>query len=84
MALQRQPSARPPRTARPPEGRCAACGKRPADTWFDASGIAGHGFEAPWCEVCVLEKQIPFARERAAILEQLEARYEELTGERLT
>jgi hypothetical protein len=72
---------RGPRAARPPSGVCAECETRPATVWVDNSGVAGHGFEQGWCEPCLLRLQIGHARERAAALPGLEARYRELTGE---
>lgn len=71
------------KVVRLPDGReCQRCQVREATGWFDRSGVAGHGFEQAWCEVCILAEQIPHARARAARLGALEARWEELTGAR--
>lgn len=64
-----------------PDGRkCQQCKTREATLWVDNSGVLFHGFEQAWCEICRLENAIPNLRASVARLEELEARYTELTG----
>lgn len=55
---------------------CANCLKRlGTQKWVGDGGAAAfvHGWYVMWCEVCVLEAQLVYAKERAAAIPLLEA-----------
>lgn len=55
---------------------CTVCGLRPGtEKWVGHGGVLGlvHGQYSMRCQVCVLEEQLSYARERAAAIPQLEA-----------
>ncbi len=54
---------------------CPHCGKRPGTHDFaqDVTAFA-HGWSEKWCEICVLEVQIEYARQAAGRLSDLESR----------
>lgn len=58
----------------PPGTPCRNCAKREATQRWSASGgvlALTHGMWEPWCEVCVLEKQIAHVRE---VVEEADAK----------
>jgi hypothetical protein len=64
-----------------PKVKCAKCGKREGTTgWVGTSGILAwtHGMYERWCEICILEAQLEYARERATKIPEMEKRLEEL------
>lgn len=72
-----------PRKVAAPEslGICRNCGQREATIkWVGDGGSLGfvHGHWVPWCERCMVEAQLRYARERAADIPDLEARLETL------
>lgn len=71
----------------PAGAKCSRCGSRDASVRFSESLSAmdmAHGmYGDPWCRVCVAERQLEYARERAAEIPELEATLRrELEGER--
>lgn len=67
----------------PPVGlTCLNCKKRPASKWFsdNPSMAVRTGIASPWCERCVIEKQLEYAREHAAEIPKLEDKLLELDG----
>jgi hypothetical protein len=61
-------------------GRCANCGEREGTVrWGDALALT-HGWTQMWCKVCALTKQIEHAKERAALIPELEAELAEALG----
>lgn len=62
-----------------PQGHvCSNCAKREATMACGDFMTINHGGGSWRCEVCALEEQIPFARERAEALPAMEARLAEL------
>lgn len=62
---------------------CQKCGLRPGDkTWVGEGGflVWTHGMSAQWCERCVVEAQLAYARRSAERIPQLEQRLRELDG----
>ena len=58
-----------------PSGDCANCGQRPATQfWVGEGGMLAytHGHYQSWCEPCVLQAQLDYARERAEAIPDLE------------
>lgn len=69
-----------PRT-KPKPAFCQNCGLRPPTNRYSETGGAlafNHGFFAWWCEECILERQIAYAKERAMALPGLEKRLKDL------
>ena len=64
---------------------CANCGKeRPTSTFLPDGGGAmawTHGMSAEWCKVCIVEKQLKHARERADAIPGLEQELMEARAE---
>jgi hypothetical protein len=57
-------------------GNCARCSDRPGTVrWGDALAFT-HGGGQWWCERCATEVQLEHARERAAVIPELEQRLE--------
>lgn len=59
---------------------CAKCGERPSTmVWADDGGALAysHGFYTFWCDVCALTAQLEHAKERAALIPELERKLEE-------
>lgn len=64
-----------------PGTKCENCGEREAtERWVGSGGTLAltHGMSEQWCEVCVLEKQLEHARERAEEIPKLEEKLERL------
>lgn len=58
-----------------PNGPCSVCKQRPATLWWTEGTIAYvHGMKQARCERCCVEEQLKFARERAAVIPELERR----------
>ena len=60
---------------------CQNCLIRPATlTWGGEGGTLAlvHGMSVRWCEYCVTEAQLAYARERAAAIPDLEAKFARL------
>ena len=72
----------PTRAAEIPGGyRCDNCHERDALVIWSEGAIAYvHGQKAYWCEACVLTEQIPYAREAAARLKEMEERLKQLNS----
>ena len=53
---------------------CANCGEREGTVrWGDALAMI-HGGSVLWCEICAATAQLKHARERAALIPELETR----------
>jgi len=64
-----------------PEQPCANCNKRVGtQLWLGVGGALAytHGMHTYWCKICVLETQLEHARERAALIPELEAELAQL------
>lgn len=73
-----------PQFAAPPEG-CQNCGRKVPTKAFAEGGVMAmvHGLSVQWCQVCILTRQLEFARERAAAIPELEKMLERATAEAL-
>ena len=60
--------------------KCMKCKKREATKTFVSGGIMGlvHGMYEQWCEICVVETQLKFAREQAELIPFLSVKLAEL------
>ena len=72
-----QPNNEPPMTGLPKSepAMCRNCGKRPGVLqWVGDGGALAyvHGGGAPWCERCVVEAQLAYAKVLAARIPELE------------
>lgn len=69
----------------PFDGLCAVCRTRPGTmTWADSSLAHVHGFVEQRCEICVLEAQLAYSREIAALMPKRERRLAELLAAKAT
>lgn len=68
----------------PPEHHiCSNCHERPGTIqWVGEGGFLAlsHGWYQWWCEVCATKAQIEYAKARAAVIPDLEAKLAELEG----
>lgn len=68
----------------PPGTKCANCEVREATMrWAGDQGMFAltHGTWLPWCEVCAVEAQLDYARDRAASIPELEKKLADLKAE---
>jgi len=63
------------------EGKCLWCKKRPATLHFGDMLSFTHGGTENCCALCAAKQQLDHARERAALIPELEAEVERLTKE---
>lgn len=66
---------------REPSGVCVRCQKRPGTTiWIGEGGVMDyiHGGGVPYCQRCVVECQLEYARKLTATIPDLERQLAEL------
>ena len=60
---------------------CENCGEREATSWWIGHGSLmdfAHGAGEPWCEQCIVEAQLEYARMQAERIPELERKLAEL------
>ena len=60
--------------------KCQKCGNREGTEIWCEYGVLGwtHGMGQHWCEICVLEEQLEFARKAVERIPEMTKRLEEL------
>ena len=70
-----------------PEGDCRNCGQRPATVFWIGEGGSlafSHGHYQSWCQLCSVQAQLKYARERTVAIPALERELAALSAEEPT